>query len=266
MNFKLLATAIAAAFISAPAQAYELKISGDFNIGYFSEEDEVTEKNSELNFDLKTEKKHGVVFMAHTELDFNGLDTDPTFEEIRAGAKGNFGEIWFGDQSNACDKLQKGGDFHALISASTNGCKNTPKGTVLYMHKFGKTKFGISHNPSEDESAVAVQYPVSKKLVVAGGFVDSNGDKYVSVSGTADVGNATLKARFRDQIDGDSIWSVHAKYAMGRNDFYGALEDDDTMSLGYKRKFGKSGFVVEARNKDGEGDIEYAVGVTTQWN
>lgn len=268
MKLVTLAAAIAVATLSVSAQAYEFKISGDINIGYFSKADEVQENGSELNFDVKTKKHNGVVFMAHTELDINGIysdDDEPRFEEIRAGAKGKFGEVWFGDQSNACDKLQKGGDFHKLLGASTNGCKNTPKGTVLYMRKFGGTRVGVSHNPREDESAIAVRHHVTKKTVVAAGYVVSDGDKFVSVSGTTHIGPATLKTRIRNQQDGDTIWSVHAKYNVGKNDFYGALEDDDTLSLGYKRKFGRSGFLVEARNKDGEGDIEYAVGVTTEW-
>lgn len=73
MKLLTLATAIAAASLSVSAQAYEFKISGDINIGYFSKADEVQENGSELNFDVKTKKHNGVVFMAHTELDINGI-------------------------------------------------------------------------------------------------------------------------------------------------------------------------------------------------
>lgn len=269
MNVTKLAAAIAVVSITASAQAYDLKISGDFNVGYFSSSEKVEESGSELNFDLTTKPVRGIKFMAHTELDVNGITTDegeePYFDEIRAGMKGHFGEVWFGDQSNACDKLQKGGDFHKFLAANTNGCKNEPHGTFLYMKSIGNAKVGVSHNPEHDESAVGIQYKVNKKTTVAAGYVKSDGESYISVSGSADIGPATLKTRIKnDGAKDDTVWSFHGGYKFGDSQLYGSLDSEKTKALGYKYSFGKPSLRLEARDKNGA-DVEYAVGISTEW-
>ncbi len=305
MKLKTLAIAIAAASLSVSVQAYELDITGDINVGYFHNSDEtgaadrgVQEEGSEINFDVKTDKINGVTFMAHTELDAEGLlQRDGVdglhFEELRVGAKGRFGEIWLGDVQDACGKLQKGGDYHKFLGVDSHGCEADYEGTILYTRTFKyksardvkrEIRGAVSYNPSMDIQSVALRYKHRKGMEFAIGYTDistpAGGDDdtnengiYAHASATVAFGPLELKTRVEEQKDAFAEYSVQGKFTFGNNAVYAGFEndftDEDTISVGYRRQFDRSAFIVEARDDYGNGfdtsKMEYAVGISTEW-
>lgn len=315
MKLKTLAIAIAATSLSFSAQAYELDITGDINVGYFFNSDEVgdakngrgiQEEGAELNIDVKTDEVNGVTFMGHVEVDAEGLLSANDFDqggieihELRAGAKGRFGEIWLGDVQDACEKLQKGGDYHKFLGVDSRGCEAENAGTILYFKTFKfktgsgdkkqkrEIRAGVSHNPTKNITTGGLRYKHKKGMEFAVGYQDidtrtddhpDGNDKdngiYANASATVAFGSVELKTRIEETKDkGPAKWNLQSKYTFGNNAIYGGFENDrsgeDTIAIGYRRQFDRSAFIFEARDDPNDGfdknKREYAIGISTEW-
>ena len=107
MKLKTLAIAVAVASMPFAARA-DLKIGGDFTVGYFGDtagNKTFTENGSEINFDA-SETVGQLTYFGHTELDFQGSQnggTQAKMEETRVGVKGGFGSVTMGETDNGCD-------------------------------------------------------------------------------------------------------------------------------------------------------------------
>ena len=301
MKLTKLAIAVAAVTVSMSAQA-EVEISGDLNIGYYYNYDkgnntkEFNENYSELNFDAESEEHNGITYMAHFEVDFQGLYDPVKIEEVRVGAKGDFGEIWIGDVQDACEKLQKGGDFGTFLHVDSRGCEARNEGTILYWKKFkykqGKQKreirAGISYNPEKNIQTVGLRYKHKKGMEFAIGYQDidtpepqASSDKdngiYANASATVAFGPLEFKTRIEEiKGKGPAMWNLKGKYTFGNNAIYAAYEQDrtgdDVMTAGYRREFGEHvAFIIEARDVPQNGldadetKKEYAAGLSIKF-
>ena len=298
MKLTKLAIAVAAVTVSMSAQA-EVEISGDLNIGYYYNYDkgnnkrEFNENYSELNFDAE-EEHNGITYMAHFEVDFQGLYDPVKFEEFRVGAKGKFGEVWIGDVQDACEKLQKGGDFGTFLHVDSRGCEAHNSGTILYWKRFkykqGKQKreirAGISYNPEKNIQTVGLRYKHKKGMEFAVGYqdidTDNNADNdngiYANASATVAFGPLEFKTRIEEIKDSgkSAMWNLKGKYTFGNNAVYAAYEQDrtgeDVMTAGYRREFGENvAFIIEARDDPQNGldadetKKEYAAGLSIKF-
>jgi len=301
MKLTKLVIAVAAVTVSMAAQA-DLEISGDLNIGYYHNYEkgknkrEFNENYSELNFDAESEEHNGITYMAHFEVDFQGLYDPVKYEELRVGAKGKFGEIWIGDVQDACEKLQKGGDFGTFLHVDSRGCEARNEGTILYWKRFkykqGKQKreirAGDSYNREKNIQTVGLRYKHKKGMEFAVGYQDidtpepqASSDKdngiYANASATVALGSFEFKTRIEEIKDnGPAMWNLKGKYTFGNNAVYAAYEQDrtgdDVMTAGYRREFGDNvAFIMEARDDPQNGldsdetKKEYAAGLSIKF-
>lgn len=279
MKMKTLAIAIALGAMPFAAQA-DLKISGDFGVGYFGDatgNNEMEEYGSEINFDA-TEKVGGTTFYGHTELDINGSGNTARFEEVRVGAKGAWGDLTLGDIGNACDQLMVGGFPDKFMAPSTQGgCSNPGNDVISYKRSMGAATVGVTHSPDANEHnsiAVAGAFgPVGAALAVEDG--DEVGGTNIVLGLTGKIGPLAVGLRANsfdsDTAGGDmDAIGINAKYTVGANSYYAGMgkgdpatgSDVDSWTVGYNRSIGSnSTFVFEAGETDGDAETSYGVGL-----
>lgn len=272
MKLKTLAIAIAVSSVSFTAQA-DLKISGDFGVGYFqssSGDNEMKESGSEINFDA-AEKVGGTTYFGHVELDMDGTGNTAEFEEIRVGAKGAWGEIRAGEADNGCDWLDVGGYPDKFMAPIQGSCKGSDVNNLVYKRSMGAATVAVSHNPQGDEyNAIGVQAkigPVKASLGYEAGDALGSNDKNVTVGLSGSFGPVALglRANKADSYSHADI-GVNAAYTAGSNKFYVGFGNDendvDGWGAGYNRAIGKkSTFVIEARDSDTQAEMEYGIGM-----
>ena len=287
MKLKTLAIAIAMGSMPFAAQA-ELKISGDFSVGYFGDKDgntELKESGSEINVDA-SEKVGGTTFYGHTELDFNGggsftyLNPDQeaeegahtlTIEEVYVGAKGAWGDFRMGDTDNACDALDVGGYPDQWLANNQGGCKGSDSNNFVYKRGMGAATVAVSHNPNSDEyNAVGIKGkmgPVTASLGYEAGDALGANDKNVvlGLSGSFGPVSLGLRANKADAYD-DTAVGVNASYSAGPHTVYGGTGQNsagtDRWAVGYNRSLGsKTTFIAEAAETDGASDTEFGIGL-----
>ena len=151
MKLRTLAIAVAMAAVPLAAQA-DLKISGDIGVGYFKvggSKGELREDGSEINFDA-SEKVGGTTYYGHLEMDVQGNSTasNVSFEELRVGMMGAFGDIRLGHLGdNGCARVQTGGSYEVWMTHNKGGCVGTANRGISYTKTFGKISTSISHVP-----------------------------------------------------------------------------------------------------------------------
>jgi len=307
MKLRTLAVAVAIAAASAAAHAdKKFVVSGDIGVGYFKfggTDGAIGESGSELNIDAE-EKIGAVTYYGHLEIDVAGDSATTNFdgtsfidnnqngiqdfdeselvviqgeanvpnlaiEELRVGAKGNFGDIRLGHLGdNGCGRVQKGGSHEVWITHVTGGCVNNASGGISYTRNLGKVEGSVSYRPGDEEASIGLATtfgPVSASI----GYTDLDGDTNTAMGLVGKLGPVSAGFRYGKPDGGDAIHGINLLYktASGIN-VYGGVETSDpdgrdrSMSIGFKKVLGQTDFILEASDSGASNDASsYGIGM-----
>ena len=177
MKLKTLAAAIAVASMPFAAQAAG-SISGDIGVGYFvngAGDGSFNESGSEINVGA-SEKIGALTYFGHLEMDIQGDGGAPnvSFEELRVGVKGAFGEVRVGSLGDpGCGMVQTGGSYEIWKTHSKGGCGGLAQG-ISFKKSFGRLTGAITYSPGSDAStatSTATTYVATDTTNAATGIV-----------------------------------------------------------------------------------------------
>ena len=273
MKLRTLAIAVAMASVSVAAQA-DLKISGDFGVGYMKgqaagADASIGEWGSEINLDA-SEKVGGVTYMGHMELDVNGLDgTSLRVDEVRVGAKGGFGEVWVGHVDNGCNQLDISADQTWWTGQNGAGCKGATTGNIMYKRGMGPATVAISHNPGADETTLGVKGKVGN-FGVSAGYEALDGSDNVVLGLQAGMGPVTLYADWNERsydaagMADEDGYGVNLYYSGAVNAYVGVGENNGVgyTEAGIGKTVGMTDFILELSESDTAGtETGYLLGM-----